>query len=182
MNREELLNALKTAYETLAPIEGQMNDVVDQSDEWLELHNQYVELLDNRDIFVRIILAMIRLYFWCCIMLLAGFCVKSMMGGNVASPMIIGLIFAVYLANRKFIKRKIIKKRMDAAFIDVNAEYEAYKKRKADLIAANPDIFGFLPIKYTKAEIISKFIEYIENQRADSLKEAINLYEQEKRH
>lgn len=38
-----------------------------------------------------------------------------------------------------------------------------------------------VPNKYKNSEAVEAFIDYIENRRADSLKEAINLYEKEKK-
>lgn len=50
-------------------------------------------------------------------------------------------------------------------------------RESASAVAADPS----LPAAYKKKEIVATIIEYLENLRADSLKEAINLYEYEKK-
>lgn len=69
-------------------------------------------------------------------------------------------------------KRDEIKEELDKANIEANmwkcALEESVKKE-------------ILPEKYLDEEIIARLIGYLENQRADNMKEALNLYESERR-
>ena len=68
--------------------------------------------------------------------------------------------------------RDEIKEELDKADIEANmwkcALEESVKKE-------------ILPEKYLDEEIIARLIGYLENQRADNMKEALNLYESERR-
>ncbi len=58
-------------------------------------------------------------------------------------------------------------------------QIELYQQRLNEIVADNARIMDYIPSDYHYTEAIAFFLKAVQNRRADSIKEAINLYEQE---
>ena len=76
------------------------------------------------------------------------------------------------------VKRKAINKIVKITE-EIKMNISELDKTRKERIDKYPEIFGFIPEKYNDKTVIAKILEYLDNMRADNLKEAINLLEQE---
>lgn len=77
------------------------------------------------------------------------------------------------------IRRKRVSRKYDKYIEKMRKKYLALEERREKYVLAHPEIFGFLPVTYANTANVAKLLEYVLNMRAESLKEAINLLEQE---
>ena len=93
----------------------------------------------------------------------------------------VGLLFAgvgVGILLPIIVKRKAINKIVKITE-EIKMNISELDKTRKERIDKYPEIFGFIPEKYNDKTVIAKILEYLDNMRADNLKEAINLLEQE---
>ncbi|GAA0308242.1 hypothetical protein GGQ92_001108 [Gracilibacillus halotolerans] len=75
-----------------------------------------------------------------------------------------------YLRRLRFVERKVVK-------IQSSFEHKIIELEEQNNEIVNSSNLGILPKKYRRSRAINKIYEYIANLHADSLKEAIRLYE-----
>jgi len=108
------------------------------------------------------------------------FLAKLNSGQNLAK-FFVGLLFAgvgVGILLAIIVKRKAINKIVKITE-EIKMNISELDKTRKERIDKYPEIFGFIPEKYNDKTVIAKILEYLDNMRADNLKEAINLLEQE---
>ena len=107
--------------------------------------------------------------------------------GCITLPLSLLAIISAILSKKKLIKRaKKEYENLRAATSERNCELSnEYNKRKQDrdqYTNENWHHLDFLPKPYQNAHAVAFMLDAVHNLRADTLKEAINLYEQELKH
>lgn len=192
MTREELMAALQNAKKGLQKvrmheqvIEQQMASVVDHAERTEEKN------LASRFSGSFTIAGLILKYFgWCIvstvitlIYFLPVGLIKGQSGNTIMDNAVYtGMVLAIFLmfAGKpllRFLRNKRLEKHTGKA---ENVIREA-ESSIDNYVSSHPEIFGFLPKKYARTHVIDSMLEYLETFRADNLRDAMNLYEQELR-
>lgn len=190
MNREELREALKKAYDKL------------NEEEFLELERREAELVGYYEkiyekLQIRALGGIGQAIKWfligyfgyefifCGIMELALAVSQEFFDKMGSDPSWMKIFMGVLYSGFVFgiilpiiVKRKAINK-IVKIIEERNMKILELDKIRKENIDKYPEIFGFIPEKYNDKTVIVKIMEYLDNMRADNLKEAINLLEQE---
>lgn len=190
MNKEELRDALKKAYDKLN--ENEFSDLDDQEEFLLsdyDYKNTKLQIRAHGGVGAAIKWFLIGYFgyelIYCGIMELVfcaspEFLAKLNSDQNLAK-FFVGLLFAgvgVGILLAIIVKRKAINKIVKITE-EIKMNISELDKMRKERIDKYPEIFGFIPEKYNDKTVIAKILEYLDNMRADNLKEAINLLEQE---
>lgn len=174
MTRQELIIALTNAKENLGPL----TDI--ESQEALA-YNAYFR--DKKYYETEIVRGTSHIGDFLLGYLLMGFVVFLLFCIFGESGAYFGVILAfilptIYAGMHPSMKTKKYNKKLEDSAREFNSKYERLEQKRITYVSNNSEIFGFLPPAYVTPIAISEILDYLENMRADSLKEAINLYEQ----
>ena len=97
---------------------------------------------------------------------------------DLLGMVIIAIMFGIALP---FIVRKRVNQKLDQLTTETRRLIDKIEEQKKGHVADHPEIYGFIPAKYVTIAFLEKLMEYIDDGRADNLKEAINILEGEAR-
>ena len=97
------------------------------------------------------------------------------------------LIFSAKISRKKYIKRATaeyeeFKVQMEEKIAELNEQIDTIQSDLNEYMNAKQHYLEFLPTSYRNVMAVGFMLEAVQNLRADTLKEAINLYEQELKH
>lgn len=99
----------------------------------------------------------------------------------------LALMISAKISRKKFIKRATseheeFKAQMEKEIAELNEQIETIHSDLNKYMNAKQHYLEFLPTSYRNVMAVGFMLEAVQNLRADTLKEAINLYEQELKH
>ncbi|SFC42178.1 hypothetical protein [Butyrivibrio sp. YAB3001] len=176
MSREELISALKNALNECSSIafkdiEGQEQLVLSE----YELETDRLERKTETKSTITCFFAS-----WFIFGIFVDFFTYVFMNadsGSSAYGTFWGLVIAIVFTNIR--KKRAMNKQEKMSDEKGKKMDELEEKRKAYL-HQHPEIFGFIPDIYVDSNVIAILLYYVTNMRADNLKEALNLFEQER--
>ena len=89
------------------------------------------------------------------------------------------IILNVLVFLLSFLKRKKKRATIDAELQKAQEDLTRFQQEREAQARIVLGYISFLPMNYRYLYAVTSILSYFENQRADNLKEAINLYEQE---
>lgn len=89
------------------------------------------------------------------------------------------IILNVLVFLLSFLKRKKKRAKIDAELQKAQEDLTRFQQEREAQARIVLGYISFLPMNYRYLYAVTSILSYFENQRADNLKEAINLYEQE---
>lgn len=192
MTRDELKNAIATAINNMHPVH-ELEQIIDQKTEAVARKQEKAaqkEMADSSYKGFSITRGILRFFGWyivgAMLLLPFAFLTEAVAGNGLNADNMLeniaglaSLFSIVMLVFGKTIRRIIrnisLKKYEEKA---LNAIREAEEGIK-NYVSSHPEVFGFMPVKYVRTPIMVKIDEYLQNLRADNLKDALNLYEAE---
>lgn len=182
LTREELIQALNNANGLLKPV----------IDKYVELDTQKNLIYTTREIIDHksnnIIWALVKFLFWIgilsmisnAVIALAPYAEGSMLVTIALWVFLIGgVILVLWLANRKTFIRRRAKKDLVKFTKEYDEMCDATKRLREDIIRNNAEAFSFIPERYRWPKMLSRISAYLQDKRADTFKEALNLLESE---
>ncbi|MGE7863903.1 hypothetical protein ACQKOA_23065 [Bacillus mobilis] len=193
--REELLQELRTVLPKCLKVE-EYSDLIDRTrsrfktlpilfSDNLESYN-----IGGRELFKGVFAIILIVVYWTLIFTITS-AIDSWLGfAGAALGIPIALILSGLTANRiSYPFYKILAKKVNAPVKEYNekirpeVEKEAKDLRSAQNLLIDETLkWTVIPPKYLHSAIVKKFITYIENYQADTLKECVLRFEQEKQH
>ena len=184
MTRQELITALTRARANLGDLVRIDEEKIRLNEKYLADGKYYTAELATRPSFI--------LSFFLCylvsalVFIIAGAFLLAFIGytgdSNVAltEAVLCAVLFSlIYAGCKPSMKRKKFRKKIEKCVETYAKNMDELELQRQEYVSKNTEIFGFLPPKYASAGAISTFLSYLEDMRADNLKEAINLYEKE---
>lgn len=174
MSREELISALENAFDSCA--KGTLKTIDNQE---VEIATRYEKLEEK--LYKNAKGGASTAFKWFLIGYL-GFgmpavMISTILGQEVDAGLAIAFIIGIILP---FVVKKRAKKKLVAISTEKNQKIDEFEEQRNGYIHQHSDIFGFMPDLYVNSYTIAILLNYVNNMRADNLKEAINLFEQER--
>ncbi len=190
MTREELLDVLGKCKQKLEPLNAEINEIFEIRDIYYEREDQISSLVGPSSIIGKVLLSIVKLWFFFAVFTiplalifeeipgaLFGEAGEAVSTATSLLGVFLGTVLAIYVTFKKAIKRKLLARGQKDLWNQMQQAQNKLDNNHKKIIAENSEIFSAIPEKYQSYDIISSFYDYINDRRADSLKEAINLFE-----